>query len=63
MEKYEVIVVGIGAVGSAVCYHLPKRGVRILGIEIFDMPNAKGSSHGFSRQTKISVNVGDTSNH
>ena len=63
MEKYEVIVVGIGAVGSAVCYHLPKRGVRILGIEKFDMPNAKGRSHGFSRQTKISVYDGDTSNH
>jgi glycine/D-amino acid oxidase-like deaminating enzyme len=29
MEKYEVIVVGIGAVGLAVCYHLAKRGVRV----------------------------------
>ncbi|MAP86985.1 hypothetical protein CMK16_06430 [Candidatus Poribacteria bacterium] len=54
MEKYEVIVVGIGAVGLAVCYHLAKRGVRVLGIEKFDIPNAKGSLHGFSRQTKIS---------
>ena len=58
MEKYEVIVVGIGAVGSAVCYHLSKRGVRVLGIEEFDGPNTKGSSHGFSRQIKISVYVG-----
>ena len=63
MKKYEVIVVGIGAVGSAVCYHLSKRGVRVLGIEKFDRPNAKGSSHGFSRQTKISVYVGGTSNY
>ena len=58
MGKYEVIVVGIGAVGSVVCYHLAKRGVRVLGIEKFDIPNAKGSLHGFSRQTKISVCVG-----
>ena len=63
MKKYEVIVDGIGAVGSAVCYHLPKRRVRVLGIEKFDRPNAKGSSHGFSRQTKISVYVEGTSNH
>ena len=63
MEKYEVIVVGIGAVDLAVCYHLAKCGVRVLGVEKFDIPNAKGSLHGFSRQTKISVYVGDTSNH
>ena len=58
MEKYDVIVIGVGAVGSAVCYHLIKRGVRVLGIEKFDIPHAQGSSHGFSRQTKISVYVG-----
>ena len=29
MEKYDVIVIGIGALGSAVCYHLTKRGVRV----------------------------------
>ena len=58
MKKYEVIVVGIGAVGLAVCYHLAKCGVRVLGVEKLDIPNAKGSLHGFSRQTKISVYVG-----
>ena len=58
MKKYEVIVIGIGKVGSAARYHLSKRGVRVLGIEEFDVPNTKGSSHGFSRQIKISVYVG-----
>ena len=55
MEKYDVIVIGIGAVGSAVCYHLTKRGVRVLGIEKFDIPHAQGSSHGFSRNFRECV--------
>ena len=58
MKEYEVIVIGIGKVGSAACYHLSKRGVRVLGIEEFDVPNTKRSSHGFSRQIKILVYVG-----
>jgi sarcosine oxidase len=29
--------------GSAACYHLAKRGVKVLGIEQFDIPHEKGS--------------------
>lgn len=58
MKKYDVIVIGISAVGSEVCYHLIKRGVRVLGIEKIDIPYAQGSPHGSSRQTKISVYIG-----
>lgn len=54
-KQYDVIVVGMGAMGSATCYHLAKRGVKVLGIEQFDLPHAQGSSHGFSRQTKTAV--------
>jgi sarcosine oxidase len=50
---YDVIVVGVGGMGSAVCYHLARRGVRVLGIERFGIPNTLGSSHGFSRMIRM----------
>jgi sarcosine oxidase len=56
--SFDVIVVGVGAVGSAICYQLAKRGVRVLGIERFAIPHAQGGSHGFSRQTKIAPYIG-----
>lgn len=58
MNSYDVIVVGVGAVGSATCYHLAKRGLRVLGLEQFAIPHALGGSHGFSRQTKIAPYIG-----
>jgi sarcosine oxidase len=53
-NSYDVIVVGLGAMGSAACYHLAKRGARVLGLEKFDIPHAQGSSHGFSRAIRSS---------
>lgn len=35
--------------GSSVALHLARRGVRVLGLERFDIPNAMGSSHGMNR--------------
>jgi sarcosine oxidase len=49
MERYDVIVVGVGGMGSAALYHLARRGRRVLGIERFDIPNDRGSSHGVTR--------------
>lgn len=46
MERYEVIVIGVGGVGSATVHHLAKRGTDVLGLEQFDVPNEKGSSYG-----------------
>ncbi len=53
MNTYDVIVVGVGAMGSATCYHLAKRGVRVLGLEQFDIPHSLGSSHGYSRMIRL----------
>src|SRR5262245_4718210 len=39
--------------GSATCWHLARRGVRVLGLERFDIPNAQGSSHGLSRLIRL----------
>ena len=57
-ESFDVIVVGVGAVGSATCYHLAKQGLRVLGLERFAIPHAQGGSHGNSRQTKIAPYIG-----
>jgi sarcosine oxidase len=49
MERYDVVVVGVGGMGSAALYHLARRGKRVLGLERFDIPNELGSSHGVTR--------------
>ena len=46
---YDVIVIGVGSMGSAVCYKLAKTGVRVLGLEQFSIPNELSSHTGQSR--------------
>jgi sarcosine oxidase len=46
---YDVIVIGLGGMGSAAAYHLATRGQRVLGLEKFTPAHDKGSSHGGSR--------------
>ncbi|HSZ56517.1 MAG TPA: N-methyl-L-tryptophan oxidase [Tepidisphaeraceae bacterium] len=53
MNRFDVIVVGVGAMGSATTYQLARRGVRVLGLEQFDIPHALGSSHGQSRMIRM----------
>jgi len=45
----DVLVIGLGAMGSATLYELSRRGVRALGIEQFAPPHTLGSTHGRSR--------------
>lgn len=49
MKPYQVIVLGLGGMGSATVWQLAKRGVRVLGLEQFTSPHARGSSHGRTR--------------
>src|SRR5919198_5118609 len=51
---FVVIVVGLGAHGSAAAYHLAKRGLRVLGIERFERGHTLGSSGGLSRIIRLS---------
>jgi sarcosine oxidase len=51
--SYDVIVVGVGAMGSSACWHLAQGGLRVLGLERFDIPNTMGSSHGQSRAIRL----------
>ncbi len=47
--SYDVIVLGVGSMGSAACYHLAKKGHRVLGLEQFDIPHEEGSHAGQTR--------------
>ncbi|NOZ40602.1 MAG: N-methyl-L-tryptophan oxidase [Planctomycetes bacterium] len=50
MEHYDAIVLGAGGgVGSAALWHLAQRGVRVLGVDRFEPPHDRGSSHGQTR--------------
>jgi sarcosine oxidase len=49
MTHFDVVVAGVGGMGSATLYHLARRGARVLGLERFDIPHAMGSSHGVNR--------------
>jgi sarcosine oxidase len=49
MRTCDVIVVGLGAMGSATAYALAQRGVRVIGFDRYEPPHDCGSSHGESR--------------
>ena len=48
-DRYDVIVAGLGAMGSASAYHLARRGLRVLGLERFAPRHTMASWHGDSR--------------
>jgi sarcosine oxidase len=48
-DRYDAIVVGLGAMGSAVAFEVAKRGRKVLGIDRFEPPHTMGSTHGKSR--------------
>ena len=50
---YDAIVLGVGGMGSAALYHLAHRGLRVLGIERYNIPHEMGSSHGLTRIIRL----------
>jgi sarcosine oxidase len=46
---YDVIVIGLGGMGSATAYELARRGLSVLGLEQFPFVHDRGSSHGQTR--------------
>jgi sarcosine oxidase len=46
---FDVIVIGVGSMGSSACYYLAKKGHKVLGLEQFDIPHDQGSHAGQSR--------------
>ena len=51
--RYDAIVVGVGGMGSAAVYELARRGLRVLGLEQYDIPHDRGSSHGVNRIIRL----------
>ena len=55
MPSYDAIVIGVGGMGSAAVYHLARRGLRVLGLEKHAIPHEMGSSHGYSRMIRYTL--------
>ena len=51
----DVVVVGLGAMGSMALWRLAQRGVRAVGVEQFAPGHDRGSSHGGSRIFRVAV--------
>jgi sarcosine oxidase len=54
----DVIVVGLGAMGSATTLQLAQRGLRVIGVDRFRPPHDRGSTHGETRITRLAVGEG-----
>ncbi len=54
----DIVVVGLGAVGSAALYQAAKLGTRAVGIDRFHPPHDLGSSHGETRITREAIGEG-----
>lgn len=52
-STYDVIVVGVGGMGSATAFELARRERSVLGLERFDIPHDRGSSHGHTRIIRL----------
>jgi sarcosine oxidase len=49
VSRFDALVVGLGAMGSATSYHLARRGLRVAGFDAHPRSHTLGSSHGRSR--------------
>lgn len=57
-KAYDIIVIGLGAVGSATLYHCAQRRVQVLGIDRFTPPHTYGSTHGDTRVIRQAIGEG-----
>jgi sarcosine oxidase len=53
MAHFDVVVCGLGAMGSAALHQLAARGQRVLGLERFAPGHDRGSSHGRTRIIRL----------
>lgn len=57
-QSFDVIVLGLGGMGSAACFELARRGRRVLGLEQFHLAHDCGSSHGHTRIIRTAYGEG-----
>ena len=53
MAHFDVVICGLGAMGSAALQHLARRGKRVLGLERHAPGHDRGSSHGATRIIRL----------
>lgn len=51
--KWDVIVIGVGGMGSATAYHLAARRRKVLALERYNIPHELGASHGVNRIIRL----------
>jgi len=56
--RYDVIVAGLGPWGAATCWHLARRGLRVLGLDRYAPPHGHGSHGGSTRLARRSNSTG-----
>jgi len=54
----DVVVIGLGAMGSATCFQLAARGLSVIGIDQYQPPHPYGSTHGETRITRLAIGEG-----
>lgn len=59
MSHYDVVVVGLGAAGSATLMQLARRGLPVLGVDRHAPPHPWGSTHGETRITRRGIGEGE----
>ena len=57
-EHPDILVIGLGAMGAAITYQLATRGVKVVGVDQFTPPHARGSTHGETRITREAIGEG-----
>src|SRR5438552_16679765 len=58
MRRFDTIVLGLGAMGSAALGQLARRGNGVFGIAQFSPPLARGTRHGLLRSTWLATGDG-----
>jgi sarcosine oxidase len=56
-RDYEVIVLGLGGLGSGAAYWLARQGAKVLGIEQFELGHVRGALHDHSRIIRLSYHT------
>lgn len=56
-EDFDVVVLGLGAIGSGAAYWSARMGARVLGLEQFELGHARGESHDKSRIIRLSYHA------
>ena len=57
-DCFDLIIIGVGAMGSAALYQAAQAGLRVLGIDRYQPPHEFGSSHAETRISRLAVAEG-----